>query len=240
MTDGLDIGSQRPARQPVFNAPWTVMALVAILVGAHAVRVLGGGSADQFALTSADLAERRLDGLLTYQFVHASWAHVLVNSAFVLAFGAPVARYLGGGARGAAVFFAFFLFCGVVAAALYAGMVDALDSAVGQGRSAWALVGASGAASGLMGAAARLIQGQGRPGSLVGRTVVGMTFGWIAVNAVLGLSGLTPGTAGAPVAWQAHIFGYFCGLLLIGAAGRLAGLEQTPPGRIRLGGDNLL
>lgn len=239
MTDGLDIGQQTPARQPVFNAPWMVTTLVAALVGAHALRIIAGVSADQFALTSADLAARRLGGLLTYQFVHASWAHVLVNSAFVLAFGAPVARYLGGGLRGAIVFFAFFVFCGVVAAAAYGGMVDALDAAVGQGRSAWALVGASGAASGLMGGAARLIQGQGRPGSLVGRTVVGMTFGWIAVNAVLGVSGLTPGTAGAPVAWQAHIFGYFCGLLLIGAAGRLAGLEQTPP-RWRLGGDNLL
>jgi membrane associated rhomboid family serine protease len=224
MTDGLDIGSETPARQPVFNAPPTVTALVAALIAAHALRVLGGGSADRFALTSADLAQRRLGGLLTYQFVHASWAHVLVNSAFVLAFGSPVARYLGRGPRGAAVFFTFFLFCGVVAAAAYAGMVDALQAAVGQGRAAWALVGASGAASGLMGAAARLIQGHGRPGSLVGRTVIGMTFGWIAVNVVLGVSGLTPGTAGAPVAWQAHIFGYFCGLLFIGPAGRLAGV----------------
>jgi membrane associated rhomboid family serine protease len=223
MTDGLKIGSETPARQPVFNAPWTVGALIAALVGAHALRGVTGGSADQFALTSVDLAARRPAGLLTYQFVHASWAHVLVNSAFVLAFGAPVARYLGGGARGSAVFFAFFLFCGAAAAAAYAGMVDVIEAASGPGRAGWALVGASGAASGLMGAAARLIQGQGRPGSLVGRTVIGMTFGWIAVNAVLGVSGLTPGTAGAPVAWQAHIFGYFCGLLLVGVAGRLAG-----------------
>lgn len=223
MIDGLEIGSERPARQPVFNAPWPVTALVALLVGAHAIRVLGDGPADRFALTSADLAAGRLGGLVTYQFVHASWAHVLVNSAFVLAFGAPVARYLGGGPRGAAVFFTFFLLCGAVAAAAYAGMVDALGAVFGPGRLAWALVGASGAASGLMGGAARLIQGQGRPGFLFGRTVIGMTFGWIAVNVALGVSGLTPGTAGAPVAWQAHIFGYFCGLLFIGAAGRLAG-----------------
>jgi membrane associated rhomboid family serine protease len=228
MRDGLDIGSETPARQPVFNAPWTVGALLAALIGAHAIRVLTGGSADQFAVTAGDLAAGRLSGLITYQFVHASWAHVLVNSAFVLAFGAPVGRYLGRGVRGSSTFFAFFLFCGVVAAAAFAGMADSLEAAVGPGHGgpAWALVGASGAASGLMGAAARLIQGQGRPGSLIGRTVVGMTFGWIAVNVVLGVSGLTPGTAGAPVAWQAHIFGYFCGLLSIGAAGRLAGVAQ--------------
>ena len=41
-----------------------------------------------------------------------------------------------------------------------------------------------------------------------------MTIAWIVVNVVLGLTGLTPGTAGAPVAWQAHIFGYFAGLVL--------------------------
>jgi membrane associated rhomboid family serine protease len=224
MRDSLDIGSETPARQPMFNSPWMVTALVATLVLTHAIRVVLGESADRFALTSADLAARRLGGLVTYQFVHASWAHVLVNSAFVLAFGAPVARYFGRGTRGAAVFFGFFLFCGVFAAAAYAGMVDALVAASGhRASSAWALVGASGAASGLMGAAARLIQGQGRPGSLVGRTVVAMTLSWIAVNLVLGASGLTPGTAGAPVAWQAHIFGYLCGLLLVGPAGRLAG-----------------
>jgi membrane associated rhomboid family serine protease len=58
---------------------------------------------------------------------------------------------------------------------------------------------------------------------MTGRTVVGMTIGWILVNAVLGLTGLTPGTAGAPVAWEAHIFGYLAGLLTIGLFGRLAG-----------------
>jgi len=35
------------------------------------------------------------------------------------------------------------------------------------------------------------------------------------VNLLLGLTGLTPGTEGAPVAWEAHIIGFFAGLLLI-------------------------
>lgn len=226
MTEGLEIGRKEPAREPMFNAPWTVGALVAALIATHLARILTGGSPDQFALTSTDLAAGRLAGLITYQFVHAGWAHVLMNSAFVLAFGAPVARYLGGGPRGAVVFFTFFLVSGAVAAAAYGGMVDAM-AMLGHGRVGWALVGASGAASGLMGAAARLIQGRGRPGSMVGRVVVGMTFSWIAVNVVLGATGLTPGTAGAPVAWQAHIFGYLCGLLLIGPSGWLAGADHA-------------
>ncbi len=60
-------------------------------------------------------------------------------------------------------------------------------------------------------------------GRLIGPTVIGMTLAWVIANAVLGLSGLTPGAAGIPVAWQAHIIGYFAGLLLIGPFVRLAG-----------------
>jgi membrane associated rhomboid family serine protease len=218
-------GGRTPAREPALNVPWPVGALIVALVGAHAARVLTGIDIDPFALVSTDLPEGRFAGLLTYQFVHGSWLHLLMNTAFILAFGAPVARYLGGGWRGGLTYLAFFLLCGVFAAVAYAGMADLL--AIGApGGARWALLGASGAAAGLMGAAARLIQGQGRPGPITGRVVTGMTFGWVAINLVLGLSGMTPGTGGAPVAWEAHIFGYLCGLLAIVPAGWLAGAKS--------------
>jgi len=210
----------RPAREPAFNAPWTVLALVALLIAAHGARVLGGVGAERFALTGDDLRAGRWGGLVSYLFVHAGWGHVAMNAAFTLALGTPVARYLGAGPRGAAAFFAFFLICGIVAALAYAGLLSFVDTNQG-----WALLGASGAASGLFGAAARLIEGRGRLGSIGGRTVVGMTLAWIAVNAVLGLSGLTPGAVGLPVAWEAHIFGYFAGLILIGPVARMAGVH---------------
>ncbi len=206
-----------PAREPAFNVPWPVLALVVLLIGAHAVRLLAGIDVGRFALTAGDLRTGRWIGLISYLFVHASWAHVLINAAFTLAFGAPVARWLQGGARGAAAFFAFFAICGVMAALGYAGLFSVLG-----GGGDWALVGASGAVSGQLGAAARLIEGRGRLGQIGGRTVVGMTLAWIAVNAVLGLSGLTPGAAGLPVAWEAHVFGYLAGLILIGPVARLA------------------
>jgi len=38
-----------------------------------------------------------------------------MNCAFALAFGAPVARFLGTGARGALTFLVFFVLCGVLA-----------------------------------------------------------------------------------------------------------------------------
>jgi membrane associated rhomboid family serine protease len=200
-------------REPLFNAPWTTIALVGVLLASHLLRVVTGVDPDRFALTRDDLVDRDWPPLISYMFVHANWAHVGLNSAFTLAFGAPVARMLGAGWRGAPTFFGFFLLCGIVAALGYAGLL-AVFAGPGDG-DGWALVGASGAASGLMGASARLIEGRGRIGPIGGRVVVGMTLAWVAVNAILGLSGLTPGTGGAPVAWQAHIVGYAAGLLLI-------------------------
>jgi membrane associated rhomboid family serine protease len=203
-------------REPLFNAPWPVVALVFSLLATHLLRVVTGVDPDPFALTRDDLDNQRWLPLISYMFVHGNWAHVGMNSAFTLAFGAPVARCLGAGWRGASTFFVFFLVCGMIAAIGYAGLIAAIP--LPGDHSGWALVGASGAASGLMGAAARLIQGRGRIGSIGGRVVVSMTLSWIAINAILGLSGLTPGAGAAPVAWQAHIVGFAAGLLLISPA----------------------
>ncbi len=209
-----------PRREPLFNAPWTVVALVVVLLATHLLRVCLGIDADRFALTRDDLGEGHWVPLFSYMFVHANWAHVAMNSAFTLAFGAPLARSLGAGWRGALSFFGFFLGCGVIAALGYAGLLAASPGpADGDG---WALVGASGAASGLMGASARLIEGRGRVGPIGGRVVIGMGLAWIAINAVLGLSGLTPGAGDAPVAWQAHIIGFAAGLVLITPAAWIA------------------
>ena len=174
---------------------------------------MGGVDSDQWALTAPDLAQGRWVALLSHIFVHANWMHLGMNSVFILAFGAAVARFLGSTLSGALLFFLFFLVCGVVAGAGYA--ISEILAPFGLGRLDFALVGASGAASGLMGATARLIEGRGGLGPLTGRTVVGMTAVWILINLALGLTGLTPGTAGAPIAWQAHIIGYFAGLFLI-------------------------
>jgi membrane associated rhomboid family serine protease len=211
-------------REPAFNLAWPVAVLAVVLVGAHAARIAMGIPPDAFALTRSDLSAGAIPPLFTYIFVHGSWPHVLLNSVFCVAFGAPVARWLGTSARGAAAFFVFFIVCGVVAGVGYGGWFD-ITVLFGHRASEWALVGASGAASGLMGAAARLIEGRGRLGPIGGRRVVGMGAAWVVVNAVLGVSGLTPGTAGAPVAWEAHIIGFFAGVLLIGVTGRLAGVR---------------
>jgi membrane associated rhomboid family serine protease len=226
MTDRAE-GAQ--AAEPLIKVPWPVVSLIATLVAAHAARIWLRVDPESLALTANDLTAGRWSGLVTHLFIHASWAHVLMNSVFILAFGVPVARFLRLTALGGLMFWLFFLACGLVAGGGFAVLAMALTK-VGLASTEWALVGASGAASGLMGAAARLIEGRGRPGPLGGRTVVGMSLAWILVNVVLGVTGLTPGTAGAPVAWEAHIIGFFAGLLLISPFARLAGVhaEMTP------------
>jgi membrane associated rhomboid family serine protease len=216
--------TRSPASEPAIKAPWPVVALISVLIAAHAARLWLRFSPEGLALTSDDLASWRLAGLITHQFIHANWAHVLMNCVFILAFGAPVARFLRPTGYGALMFWLFFLACGAIAGGGFAGLAVVLEN-FGLASPDWALVGASGAASGLMGAAARLIEGRGRIGPLGGRTVVGMSFAWILVNVLLGVTGVAPGTPGAPVAWEAHIIGYFAGLVLITVFSRLAGVH---------------
>ena len=151
-------------------------------------------------------------------FLHGSWPHVLMNSVAIVAFGPPAARLMGTGPRGAAAFFAFYLLCGALAGL---GFLAADPHDVNP------VVGASGAVSGLLGAASRLIEGHGQIGPIFGRTVLGMAAAWAIVNVVLGVSGLTPGAMGMPVAWQAHLAGYAAGVLLIGPFARLAGVSAA-------------
>ncbi|WP_332653255.1 rhomboid family intramembrane serine protease [Brevundimonas sp.] len=157
-------------------------------------------------------------GLFTSMFVHAGWAHVAMNATGVFAFGPPVARLMPR-ARGVLGFLAFYIVTGLAGAVGY-GLVhpDSYD----------ALVGASGAVFGLMGAAFRLLgrrDGTLRP--LTDRRFLLMAAVMMAVNLAVGLIGLVPGSAGARVAWEAHAFGFIAGALLIGPWVRLFRSRRT-------------
>jgi membrane associated rhomboid family serine protease len=200
----------------MFNAPWTIVVLCAGLIVLYAAQVflLSDATLGSLALTPAALAAGRWQTLITSLFLHGSWPHVLMNAVAALAFGPPVARLFGLGPRGAAAQLLFYLACGVIAGVGFV-LADPRDVSP--------VVGASGAISGLLGAASRIIQGHGRIGPMFGQTVIGMAIAWAVVNVVLGVSGLTPGAMGMPVAWQAHLAGYAAGVLLIGPFARLAG-----------------
>lgn len=208
---------RRPPAEPIFNAPWIAVLLTAVIVGGYAVqsRFPFESVALSYAFSPAQLDEGRWVGLFTSQFLHHGWAHALMNGAFALAFGAPVGRFLGDRVSGAALFVLFYLLCGVLSCLGYAALHPGEQSA---------LLGASGAVSGLMGGAARLIAGRGRIGPILSRPVLGMGAAWLAVNLLIGVIGssLVPGANGAAIAWEAHIAGFVAGVLLFGVFGRLA------------------
>ena len=201
---------RRPVREPAFNAPWPAAALAAAIVGGYAIQEFLPPDAvlNAFAFSPRGLAGGQWPTLITALFLHGNWAHALMNAGLALAFGAPVARFFGLRLQGVLAFFGFYLLTGVLGNLAYAGFHWG-----GPG----VLVGASGAVSGLMGGAARLIAGRGRVGPIFSRAVFGIGGMWAAINVAIAIFGssLLPGTNGAGVAWEAHIGGLLAGLLLI-------------------------
>jgi membrane associated rhomboid family serine protease len=208
----------RPAPEPMINAPWQVAAVSLGIVGLYVLqsRFPLAQVEAAFAFSPALMLQGHPERLISSMFVHGNWSHALINAGFALAFGAPVARLLGARLGGAVAYFLFFLTSGVVASLGFAAAHWGQDVLA---------IGASGATSGLMGAAARLIGGQGRVGPLFSKAVMQMGAAWLAINVIMALSGnlLIPGGGDAVVGWEAHVTGFVAGVLLIGPFAWLAG-----------------
>jgi membrane associated rhomboid family serine protease len=225
------LGRTPPPREPLTRAPWPPLLLAAAFLGVYALQAADGQAAlcaagdpaaacARYAFAPVALDHGRYLGLVTALFMHGSWAHVGFNSIFAVAFGAPLARMFGARWSGALALLVFFLICGVA---------GNLGYALVRPHSAVPVIGASGGVAGFMGAASRLI---GRPEAgpradlapFWSRTVIGMAAAWITVNLIVGVLGVDIGfgAAGQPVAWEAHLFGYFAGLLLAWPALALA------------------
>ncbi len=234
----------KPAREPFLRAPMSVFGLIAVLVAAHVARVLAPAALSERLLNDYSLNPARYsaqflqlhhadpgslpDRILPffgYMLLHADTAHIAVNSLWLLAFGPVVARRFGGVA-----FILFFTLCGLAGGACYVALNWGQDASV---------IGASGAISGLMGAAIRMMRI--RQPYLNAATlplvptfssqVLGFTAVWLAVNLVTGVAGL--GLAGQyqAIAWQDHMGGYLAGLLLAGLFEPWFGLAaKRPPG----------
>src|SRR6185437_1701501 len=137
-----------------------------------------------FSLGPAELARGYWLPLITALFIHGGWAHAGMNAVGALAFGAPAARYLGLGPKGAFRFFLLFLVCGVLSTLGYA-LLHIHDMAP--------MAGASGAVSGLLGASTRLVERRSQLSPLATRPVVASTAAWIVINAVMGALHYAPG-----------------------------------------------
>jgi membrane associated rhomboid family serine protease len=147
---------------------------------------------------------------VSYLFLHADFSHLAINCLWLLAFGPIVARRWGAG-----LFLTVFAVCAVAGAVAHLATNWGSESPV---------IGASGAISGLMGAGIRMLRGrawiEGEPlprlAPLFSGPVVVFTLFWLGANILAGYTGIGMDTQIRLVAWQAHIGGYFAGLLLAG------------------------
>lgn len=209
---------QSGERQPFLRAPVSVLLLIALLFAIEAAHQFLFRQATpevfiQWGFVPARYSPgfwlggnlfERVAPFITYMFLHADWTHVLVNSIWLLPFGSLVARRYG-----APLFLLFFLICGIIGAGVHLALNWGSTSPV---------IGASAAVSGLMGAAFRMMpHGPHAPlQPLFSRPVLLWSAIWIALNVFAGLTGFGAGAGVHLVAWQAHIGGYFAGLLLAG------------------------
>lgn len=157
--------------------------------------------------------------LIAHMFLHAGLAHLLFNLLWLLAFGSPVARRLGAeNALGssaafasASLFLTFYLLCGAFGALTYV-FLHADEYTL--------LVGASGGVSGLLGAIVRFAFNKStlfgpehaNLSPLTSPVVIMWSSVIILMNVAVGAFGGAL-AGGANIAWEAHIGGYFFGLL---------------------------
>jgi len=204
-------------REPILKAPWPALSLALSIPALYFLQAqvydLDNLYRD-YGLVPYDVEQGEYLGLFTSLLLHGNWAHALMNAAFALAFGVPVSRLMGASWNHGVAYFLFYIICGASANIIYCLLHPG---------SFTPLIGASGAVSGLMGAAARLIYTRGVLGPVLSRTVFFFGAALVAINLIFGWAGAAPGSGGMPIAWEAHLAGFFVGLLLIGPWAALFG-----------------
>ncbi len=227
-------------RQPIFNVPAIVVAVLAALLAVHLVRllVLPPRSELEFLLLFAFIPARYDPSLLiggampgglpadiwafvTYSLIHADFMHLGFNGIWLLAFGTPIARRFGA--------WRFLAFLAVTAAA---GAAAHLATHAGELQP---MVGASASISGAMAASMRFAFQRGGPvwtrgsdpavyrlpalpllDALSDRRILIFLAAWFGLNFLFGLGSLSLTGSEQSIAWQAHIGGFLAGLLLFG------------------------
>jgi len=232
---------RRPA--PAINAPGVVIVLAGIMFLIHlglefasydfanrTILTLAFSPArflspTELALVWPELGGRSLPGgeiarvtsFFSYAVLHGSWAHLVMNMVWMLAFGSVAARRLG-----PARF--------IVLSMLAAGVAAAFSMVLTWGTGA-ILVGASGAIAGQMAVAVRLIFAHGGTLSsslrkdlsqvppeplrllFTNKSAVVFIAVWLGVDMLTASSGVL---TDARIAWEAHLGGFLTGLLVFG------------------------
>ena len=208
------------AREPILRSPLIVNLFILAFVAVHVGSVFLDDVSFNVFVENFSLIPQYFSAapsahwlpiefsLLTYAFLHGDFVHLTVNVMWFLIFATAVARRVG-----TARFLGLMIVTTVGAALTHLAFYWGSPVPV---------VGVSGAVAGLMGSAFRFILPSPNSTSswpppalpLFSRPVMMMTVVWMALNIVLGVSGLTPDGFGYSIAWEAHLGGYFSGLLL--------------------------
>lgn len=222
-------------REPIFNVPGTVLALLGAMLALQVARAFMTTDFEEWLVFALAFIPARYTGMaeqlpggwwaaltspFTHMITHGDWTHLAFNSAWLLAFGGGIAKRIG-----SARFLSLFVFCGLAGALLFFAVNSGLVAPV---------VGASGAIAGLMGATMRFLFSAFDDGgirqlrdarasipamplavALTDRRVL-MASGVFIVLNILAIVGLGAVEAPGGIAWEAHIGGFFAGLLGFG------------------------
>jgi membrane associated rhomboid family serine protease len=224
-------------REPILTLPGALTVYILLLAAIHAVRMLLPFDIDDDIIQMFGFIPKRYDSTLlaitfpggtgakiwsfvTYSLLHANLSHIGFNVLWLLPFGSALARRFGA--------IRFFTFMAVTAAA------GALAHLVTHEHAVAPMIGASASVSGTMAAAIRFAFVQGSflsfsrgdaataarvPAlsllrALRNPRVLGFLAVWFGVNIIFVVGSIAIGADGASVARQAHIGGFFAGLLL--------------------------
>jgi membrane associated rhomboid family serine protease len=223
-------------REPILTLPGALTAYILLLAVIH-LRVLLPVDWENWTIEAFGFIPKRYDSTLlavdfpggagariwtfvTYSLLHANFSHIAFNVLWLLPFGSALARRFGA--------VRFFLFMAVTAIA------GALAHLVTHEHAVAPMIGASASVSGAMAAAIRFAFVKGSflsfsrgdadaaakvPALSLSRAlrnprVLGFLGVWFGVNIIFGMGSIAIGAEGASVAWQAHIGGFFAGLVL--------------------------
>lgn len=223
--------------EPILTLPPALTAYVLLLAIIH-LRVLLPPEWEEWTIEVFGFIPKRYDTTLldvtfpggagakvwtfvTYSLLHANLSHIGFNVLWLLPFGSALARRFGA--------LRFYLFMAVTAAA------GALAHLMTHEHALAPMIGASAAVSGTMAAAMRFAFVRGSflsfsrgdadaaakvPALSLGRAlrngrVLAFLAIWFGVNIIFGVGSIAVGLGeGQSVAWQAHIGGFFAGLIL--------------------------
>jgi membrane associated rhomboid family serine protease len=193
-------------RQPAYQGPRISFTVVLLIVNAAifvaqmlvAQMFLRGAQIEEtcFALSLAGLKSGCVWQLLTFQFMHVGWLHLIFNCVAIFLFGRPVETALGSGR----------FLTGYFSSGIIGGLVQMLFALMFQSFNA-SVMGASAGAAGLVAAFAVLHWTESLTFYVIPVTIRGKTLLWGTIAlAVIGLADRNSGVANA-----AHLGGILTG-----------------------------